>query len=106
MLVGLSNRVYEVIPTENILHSEFRYQIDPRQQLTAFQYIDDRGWELVGIYHSHPKGPPVPSMTDITEAYYPEAVYIILSMGEESFISRGFKIAEGNVNEISIIIGT
>jgi proteasome lid subunit RPN8/RPN11 len=39
--------------------------------------MEAQGLEMVGIYHSHPHGPDSPSPTDIAEAYYPDAVYLI-----------------------------
>lgn len=33
---------------------------------------------LVGIYHSHPFGPSHPSVQDITDSSYPDAIYLIL----------------------------
>jgi len=70
-------QVEQVIPTTNILRSPERYRIDPVEQLRAFERIEAAGLELVGIYHSHPQGPRHPSETDLAEAYYPEAVYLI-----------------------------
>jgi len=66
-----------VFPTTNLLHSATRYRIDPVEQLAVFNQMDAQGLELVGIYHSHPNGPDSPSPTDIAEAYYPEAAYLI-----------------------------
>lgn len=72
-------QVNEVIPVSNVLHSPERYQMDAEEQWMAFQRFESLGKELVGIYHSHPRGPAEPSATDRAEAYYPEAVYLIWS---------------------------
>lgn len=57
-----------------------RYRMDPREQLAAFRAMDAAGEELVAIYHSHPGSTPYPSSTDRAEAFYPEAVYILVSL--------------------------
>jgi proteasome lid subunit RPN8/RPN11 len=36
--------------------------------------------EILGVYHSHPRGPAVPSSTDVAEAYYPEWLYVIVGL--------------------------
>ncbi|MBI3603694.1 MAG: Mov34/MPN/PAD-1 family protein, partial [Nitrospirae bacterium] len=36
------------------------------------------------IYHSHTHSPAYPSMTDIGLAYYPDAVYLIISLEHKS----------------------
>jgi len=108
LLAGTINRdSYKtvcVIPTTNILHSPVGYRLDPQEQLDAFNQMEGRGWELVGIYHSHPKGPEEPSPTDITEAYYPEAVYLIWCGRTGDWTCRGFLIQKEMVQEISVMV--
>ena len=55
--------------------------------------FEDQGLALWGIYHSHPEGPETPSETDVKLAYYPDAVYVIVSLAEPEIpVVRGFKI--------------
>lgn len=105
LLAGSGNRVSIVIQIANQLHSPYRYRMDPEQQLQAFLKIDDLDLELLGIYHSHPQGPTRPSETDIAEAYYPSAVYIILCPSSTGWEQRGYSIRNGEVNEVAILIG-
>ena len=93
-----------VFPTVNILHSPVRYRLDPQEQLDVFIQLEERGLELVGIYHSHPMGPDEPSPTDISEAYYPESVYLIWSRYTGQWKSRGFLIQEGVVREVPVSV--
>lgn len=63
----------------------------------------DAGLELVAIYHSHPAGPEAPSPTDISQATYPDAVYLICSLADwQSPVLRGFVIREGSVEEVAV----
>jgi proteasome lid subunit RPN8/RPN11 len=41
-----------------------RYWIEPRDLLAAQRYCRDRGWIVLGVYHSHPDHPAVPSERD------------------------------------------
>jgi len=67
--------------------------------------IRGAGLELLGIYHSHPRGDNVPSARDIERAYYPDAAYFIISPQVEAPKSiRAFSIRAGRVCEIDIHI--
>ncbi len=69
------------------------YELD--HETLALQIAwEEQGLALWGIYHSHPQGPETPSETDASLAFYPEAVYIIVSLAErEQPIVRGFLIS-------------
>ena len=61
----------------------YSYDIDGRDLLRLNELADERDWEFVAIYHSHPPFAEVyPSATDIAKAYYPRALYIILAIGQ------------------------
>ena len=56
-----------------------RFEIAPLDYLLAEQYATEQGLLLIGIYHSHPNHPSVPSETDRLAAQ-PYFSYIILSV--------------------------
>lgn len=100
---GGAARLYQV---ENMLHSPTAYEMEPIQQVRAMLAMEAGGLELVAIYHSHPDGPARPSMTDVAQAYYPDAAQIIISLADrERPILRAFMIQEGAVREIAITSG-
>lgn len=103
LLGGDGNIVELVIPVENILHSPTRFRMEPRAQLRAMQAIDDAGLSLIGIYHSHPHGPPGLSSQDLREAAYPEAAYLIWSPAEDSWICRGFRLEQDGPRAIPLL---
>ena len=41
-----------------------RYWVDPKALMEAQRYGRDRGWIILGVYHSHPDHPAVPSERD------------------------------------------
>jgi proteasome lid subunit RPN8/RPN11 len=94
-------QAYAIVPTTNELHSPVRFRIEAQEQLQAFYQIEEQGWEVVGIFHSHPQGPDEPSHTDIAEAYYAEAIHLIWSCRTGAWKCRGFLIQEGVVQEVS-----
>jgi proteasome lid subunit RPN8/RPN11 len=56
-----------------------RYWIDPQDLLTAQRYARDHQMNVVGIYHSHPDHPAVPSESDRLLAWSAYS-YLILSV--------------------------
>lgn len=103
LLGGLPGCALAVYPIANVAQSAVRYTADPQGLVEAFLDIEARGWEIVGIYHSHPGGPATPSSTDVAEAYYPDAVYIIISLVRQPPSLRGFRIRAGQVNEVALV---
>lgn len=57
-----------------------RYEMEPKQLIAAMKRLRRRGEALLGIVHSHVDTPASPSATDIAQATYPEAVYVIVSL--------------------------
>ena len=55
------------------------YFISPEQYLEGEKFAERSGYELVGIYHSHPDHPAIPSQHDLDGAL-PGFVYLILSI--------------------------
>ncbi|HEY9618776.1 MAG TPA: M67 family metallopeptidase [Crinalium sp.] len=67
------------VPTTHGLTKSRRYWIDPKDMLEAQRYARDRHLTIVGIYHSHPDNPAVPSECDRVLAW-PEYSYLIVSV--------------------------
>ena len=101
VLAGKDGLVDVVLPIRNAAASRVRYQMDPKAQLRAFAQIEEAGQELLAIFHSHPKGPSVPSPTDIKEAAY-AAVYVIWSPVGRRWQARAFWIEAGHAAEVPL----
>jgi [CysO sulfur-carrier protein]-S-L-cysteine hydrolase len=100
LLAGEAGRVRRLYPITNVLHSPSAFLMDARQQVEAMLEMEAHGWELLAIYHSHPHTPAEPSATDITQAYYPDALYLILSLAKQAEpVLRAFRIRDGQVEE-------
>lgn len=93
-----------VVPTRNIHPGPFEYQVDPQEQIEAFLRFEGAGLDLVAIYHSHPGGPGHPSPTDIARAFYPDSVYLIWYKQGEIWNCNGFRIRDGEVSEVPLVI--
>ncbi len=72
--------VVRFYPGTNVLDSPTRFTMHPAEVQAAFQDMDRRGWRLGAIVHSHPSSPPTPSPIDLREAFYPDALMLIVSL--------------------------
>ena len=104
LAAGVGRKTTRVYPIENDLHSPVRFRMAPQQQVDAILEMEEKGWDLLVIFHSHPNGPPVPSPTDVAGATFPEAVNLIWSKHSGDWSCRGFLIQEHKFQEISIIL--
>lgn len=86
---ALATRFY---PGTNLDASPTRYTMDPVEVLAAFRDLDANGWTLGAIVHSHPATPPTPSPTDLREAFYPEALMIIVSFAAVPPVVRAWRL--------------
>ena len=105
LLAGTQERVTAVYPIDSAEPSPVFYNMDSKQQLRALGDIEDRGWELLAIYHSHTHTRAYPSATDIQHAVYPDALYVIVSLADESDPEmRAFRVTDGAVAEEPVVV--
>jgi [CysO sulfur-carrier protein]-S-L-cysteine hydrolase len=103
LLAGCNGRAQAIYPVSNVLASPVRFRMAPYEQLQAFEAIENAGLELLGIYHSHPGGPAIPSETDLQEARY-AVVNLIWSPREGTWSARAFWLETSAASEIAIEI--
>ncbi|HUI45100.1 MAG TPA: M67 family metallopeptidase [Nitrospirota bacterium] len=107
ILAGRGTTVEKVYALRSENPSPTFYQIDAQEQFRVLKEMREAGRDLVGIYHSHPTGRAYPSSTDVELAYYPEAVYVIVSLVERRDpCMKGYSIVDGNVMEVPLNITT
>ena len=89
--------------------SPYRYEIHPHDLYRVTVAADDADQVLWGIVHSHVRSPAVPSPTDLGLAFYPEALYLLVSLaddqaepgtGEPSL--RAWRIMGGAIHEVAL----
>ena len=81
---------------------ETRYFATPEELFAAMRRIRESGQSLLGVYHSHPRTPAYPSVSDVEMAFYPEAYYFIISL-EPSIELRAFKIEDARIEDVEIV---
>jgi proteasome lid subunit RPN8/RPN11 len=77
-----AERIYKA---ENAAETpETRYEIAPAEELGLLERAEDAGFDVVGFYHSHPRGPAGPSQTDARLAAWPGYSYVIVSLAGDA----------------------
>ena len=96
-------------PTVNRAASPYRYEIDPADLLRLTIETDDADQVFWGIVHSHTHSPARPSPTDIGLAFYPDALYVLVSLSDDEAdpttaepAVRAWRIVEGAVFEVEL----
>ena len=103
LLMGQAGRITRIRRMQNLARSPIRYEMVPRELFQFFKDLRASGLDHLGIYHSHPSSPAFPSATDISQAFYPDCTYVILSLlAPDSPSVRAFSIVEGVVAELAI----
>lgn len=86
-------QVRALYPLANIAADpEREYLADPGQLLRALRAMQREDLSLVALYHSHPRGPAFPSLSDTRLAAYP-VPYLIADVRTQ--VLRAYLLPEG-----------
>lgn len=99
LLAGRDGRVEDMFRMRNADDSPMTYRFDSKEQLQVFNQIEDKGWEIAAIYHSHTHTEAYPSETDRRQAFYPDAHYILVSLAKDDPVVRAFTIHDDQIEE-------
>ena len=102
MVAGKDGQAVKLYRITNAEYSPNRYNMDPRELYLAYREIEDSGWEILAIYHSHTHSEAYPSPTDVRMALanWPDPFYVLVSlMDKQSPAIRAFTIAEDAITE-------
>ena len=100
--------VTRLVPCDNVAPPTLRtrrFEIDPRRVIEEERSLRGSGNAVVGFYHSHPEGLPVPSGTDRDYmALWPDSAWVILSKeGPSPIRAWGFDPSgPGSVIELEV----
>ena len=92
-------------PTRNKAASPYRYEIHPDDLLRLTIATDDADEVFWAIVHSHVRSPAVPSPTDVGLAFYPDALYVLVSLAEQEPALGAFRIVDGAIHPVELLVG-
>jgi proteasome lid subunit RPN8/RPN11 len=107
ILAGRGRRLHQIIPVANFAEDPFtRYVLEPSALVKHLLVLENAGLSLLGFYHSHPNGDPIPSSTDICEATYSDAIYLIISLKKSQPELAAWTIFHDEVAPVQIHVGS
>lgn len=100
LLAGENGSIRRFYPIANADESPVHYRMEPKEQLRVMLEIEDNEWDLAAIYHSHTHTRAYPSAEDRRLAFYPDALYVVLSLADpENPDIRAYRIDGDQVTE-------
>lgn len=92
-------------PTRNRAASPYRYEIHPDDLLRLTIATDDADEVFWAIVHSHVRSPAYPSPTDVGLAFYPDALYVLVSLAEDEPALGAYRIVDGAIHAVELLVG-
>jgi proteasome lid subunit RPN8/RPN11 len=97
-----TGKVNTIYPCANADASARTYTVDSHDLLRAMRDAEERGDELVGVWHSHTHTDAYPSDTDVRQAYDPAWVYVLVSLKHAEPSLRAYRIRSGATEEVLV----
>jgi [CysO sulfur-carrier protein]-S-L-cysteine hydrolase len=94
--------ITSVHPCRNTDASARTYTVDSRDYFLAMRDAEERGDEIVGVWHSHTHTDPYPSTTDVRQAFDASWLYAIVSLKHGVPALRAYRIVEGTIAEVAV----
>lgn len=105
LLLGRGGAVTEIVRARNSDPApRTGFVVAPDDLFAALKRAEQEELELVGVYHSHPAGHPIPSERDIREAYYPDAAQLIVGLAAVEPQFAAWRINNSRVSRIELFI--
>lgn len=109
LLSGVKSTVHHISPARNTaLHPRTHFQAAAQDIYSAMQETDAQGWQLIGVFHSHPQSPPIPSPSDIADSRraYPQMTHVIVSLAGRKPTLKAWHISQTDIAAVDIVMGS
>jgi proteasome lid subunit RPN8/RPN11 len=104
LLVGSAESIDDSVRTRNLEASPTRFRVDPAEHIALNRRLRSTNQRVIGAYHSHPGSPASPSPSDNAEAFYPEFIYLIVSLAVlDAPVIRGYRLVGRNLQPVELV---
>lgn len=97
-----TGEISTVYPCRNADASARTYTVHSKDLLVAMRDAEDRGGDIVGVFHSHTHTDAYPSATDVRQAVDPRWFYVLVSLRHADPVMRSFRIVDGEIEEVPV----
>lgn len=103
LLLGGAGRISAIRTAANVAADPaIHFEIDPAVLIAAHREARAGGPAVIGHYHSHPSGYPVPSATDVASAVPDGSYWMIVAAGE----ARLWRAEPGEAGGVRFAVAT
>jgi len=99
LIASVAGAIRFAYPLTNSNPSPVSFTIDPSEHFGAMNHAENQGWEISGVFHSHPTGERSPSATDVAMAWDPLWIHLVVARGEIA----AFRIVDGEVWPVELL---
>lgn len=103
LLVGDGARIAAIVETRNLAPRADRFLIDPARHLALQRELRGGAARIVGLFHSHPHGPPEPSEADRAGLGEPGRIWTITAVEGGRPETRAFIEEESGFREVGLV---
>jgi len=92
-------------PLVNELASPVEYLLESKSWFPAYRATEKQRMDILAFYHSHPTSDPLPSRKDCAGSeYYPEVMYLIISLKGPAPLMRGWWLTATDFSEAPFVL--
>lgn len=107
LLVGTPHRIERAMRARNAAPDRLRhFRIHPPDHFAAIRAARVQYWSVIGAYHSHPDGAPIPSAIDLQEAFADDQFLHLIagpsSPGREPEVAA-YRLTTGNFVVVPLV---
>lgn len=105
ILAGRQTKVEKIIPINNVADDPTHFFfLDPQQLAQILPDLYAENLDILAYYHSHPRGNPIPSTTDIASADF-GSVHLIIGLRQDTPQLAAWEIKNLEVDRVELSIG-
>jgi proteasome lid subunit RPN8/RPN11 len=104
LLAGDVAGVRMVYCLTNVEHAADRFTVAAHEHYHAWQHAEAHGWDLVGVFHSHPRSAALPSPADLAGALDSSWIYLIVGPVTGDSELRAYRIRAGAATEMAVVV--
>ncbi|HUG74117.1 MAG TPA: M67 family metallopeptidase, partial [Acidimicrobiia bacterium] len=104
-LIAMDNagRMVQAYPTRNASETPATaFTLSPDDHHAAIVDAESLGWRIGAVYHSHPRGPAIPSPIDLRAPTDRDWIHLIVGLGAGEPEVRGWRIAGDAAAEVQV----